>query len=865
MNKESSQPPKLGIWLLRKVYDEDRFDEVAGDLQEMYIDRLRPSGKRIASLYYFKDVILSFRNIGLKRKKQTMPTSRRGLFNNYLKIGLRSLVRNKSYSFINIFGLAVGIASGILILLWVQFEYSYDRFFPRHDYIYQLKLNVNNNGIVATEDNMCLPVYMTLRNADSRIKTTCITTPTYGRSLKYKNKDVEKEVMAVSTEFLEMFGIHLVVGTTHSLDDPHSILLSESTAREFFGDSDPINQLIKINHDWDLKVTGIFKDLPENSTFWFHALIPISADAKTDQWLALYGNHWDSYAWGIYAEIPPGNPIDQVIANIKDMIKPHFDDGYNPELTLQAMDRWHLHGTFVNGEEAGGKIEYVRLFTWIGVLTLLIACINYMNLSTARSEKRAKEVGIRKSIGSHRSELVVQFLLESFFVTGIAFAIAILLVKLSLPAYDSLVGNRLDLDFGSPGFWLLGAALIVITGLVAGCYPAFYFSSFLPVKVLKGKVQIGKNTMLPRKVLVTTQYVFAIFLVIGMIVIYQQIQHVKSRALGYQQENLLMIACNEEIEKNYRAMKNELLKTAVVAGVTLTGQPIDHDGWNEFVEWNRNGTYEKAIFIRCMAEYDYTKTLGIKILEGRDFSEEITSDSTEVLMNQTAIRLMGFKDPIGQTVKIRGRERTIVGVIEDVLMGSPFDPIKPAFVAMLGDAHLHINIRLSKTSDLPGSLTKVEAVFKKFTSANEFGYQFADERFADKFRTIELIGKLANLFAFLAIFLTGLGVFGLAAYTAEQRTKEMAIRKVLGATARNLIVLVSNYFTRIALFAVVIAAPLSWWALDKYLENYSYRISIPWWTIPLTSVVILLITLLIVTTQVMKAALANPVNSLKGE
>ena len=857
-------PPKLGAWLLRKIYGDDRFDEVAGDLQEMYIDRLQTRGKRIASLHYFKDVILSVRNIGLKGKQRTTATSRRGLFNNYFKIGLRSLVRNKSYSFINIFGLAVGIASSILIMLWVQYEYSYDHFIPNHANLYQLKLNENNNGAVDTEDWQCIPTYRALRNADSRIKNTCITTTTYGYSLKFENKDVGKEVLAVSEEFLEMFKIPMVVGTTHSLDDAYSILLGESTAKEIFGDRDPINQFIQIDHDKEFKVTGIFKDIPSNSTFWFHALISMSGWSKTEQWFN--EGSWDNYYWSIYAELPPGSPLDQINANIKDLVKPHYpEEGRNPELFLQGMDRWYLFSVFVNGKEAGGKIEYVRLFTWIGIVTLLIACINYVNLATARSEKRAKEVGIRKSIGSHRGELALQFFMESFLVSGVAFIVGIVLVKLSLPFYNSLVQARLELDFMSADFWLGCSGLVVITGLASGCYPAFFFSSFEPIKVLKGKVQFGNNASLPRKMLVTTQYVIAIFLVIGMIIVYQQIQHLKSRELGYQQANLLIIAFNEEIKKNYEAMKHELLNSGKVDGVTLTGLPIDHDEYNEQVEWRSRTANETAVFTRSSAGYGYTRTMGIRILQGRDFSEELDNDSSSILINKTAARILGFKDPIGQTVKIRNKERTIVGVIDDVVMGSLFDPIKPAFIAMLPDAINHINIRLSKADDLHGSLKKVGEIFKKFTPSYEFGYQFADERLAWKYETIELVGKLSNLFALLAIFLTGLGVFGLAAYTAEQRTKEMAIRKILGATAKNLIILLSNYFTRIACIAVIIAAPLSWWALDRYLENYSYRAAIPWWTIPLTSVVILLITLLIVTTQVMKAALANPVNSLKGE
>jgi putative ABC transport system permease protein len=561
---------------------------------------------------------------------------------------------------------------------------------------------------------------------------------------------------------------------------------------------------------------------------------------------------WDTYYWNIYAELSPGTDLGDVNANIRLIVKDHFpEEGHNPELFLHQMDRWYLYDNFDNGKEAGGTIEYVRIFTWIGSFILLIACINYINLATARSERPSKEVGIRKCIGSPRKQLVIQFLMESLLVSTLSCLIAIMIVKLALPYYNTLVGEKLDLDFAASKFWLLAVGLVLVTGILAGSFPAFYFSSLKPVKVLKGKFIVGRNTTLPRRILVTMQYILAIFLAVGVMVFFQQLNHVKNRQLGYDQQNLLMIACNDEIKRNYKGLKNDLLNSGAVEGVNLTCLPIDHDEWSEDVEWHRNATIEKANFVRASTEFDYTKTMGIRVLAGRDFSEELDHDSTAILVNETAVRIMGFDDPLGQQVKIRNKWKTIVGVIEDVVMGSPFDPVKPTFVAILDDNYNHINIRLSKTTTPSESITTIKHIFKKYTSSND-EYQFADDRLHSKFESMELIGTLAKLFAFLAIFLTALGVMGLAAYTAEQRSKELAIRKVLGATVPSIIMLLSNYFTRIALLAFIIAAPLSWWALDQYLANYSYRISIPWWTFPLTAVVICSITVLIVLSQVFK-------------
>ena len=775
------------------------------------------------------------------------------------------LGRNKSYSFINIFGLAIGIASSILILLWVQYEYSYDHFAANHERIYQVKVNFTYNGTVNTAEDNCVPAYLALREADSRIKNTCITSNTYGHSIDFKEKKSGKEVLAVSKEFLEMFGIPILEGNTKALDEPYSIMLNESTAKELFGDQDPIGQFVLYDHTAELKVTGIFKDVPYNSTFWFHALVPIYDYSKKNDWFLGDKDKWDSFYPRIYAEVQPNTSLDEINANVKDLVKKHFNDGSNPELFLHAMDRWHLYEKFINGKEAGGKIEYVRLFMGIAILILLIACINYMNMATARSERRAKEVGIRKSIGSNRQELIKQFLLESFFVTSMAFLLAIVLVKLSLPDYNTLVRARLAIDFSSAEFWLLSAGLISITSLFSGCYPAFYFSSFQPIRVLKGKIQVGKDAGLPRKIMVASQYIISIFLVIGVVVIYEQIQHVKTRDLGYNQENLIMYAFNDQMEKNYAAIKNELLNSGVVESVTKSNEGIDVDYFTDYVEWSGKKTTAKIQFSRVSTEYDFTKTNGIRILEGRDFSPDFKSDSNAVLVSKTAVGIMDMKNPIGEKIKTKDRELTIIGVFEDVVRGSPFDPVAPSYVGMLGDGNNHLTLRLSITDNLPETLKRLDAIFKKLDPMNIDEPMFVTERLTDNFRSINLISKLANLFAFLAIFLTCLGVLGLAAYTAEQRTKELAIRKILGANLNSLLWLLSNYFIRIVIVAILIAAPVSWWVLDNYLQSFSYRISIPWWTIPLTAMAILTFTLLIVLGQVIKAASANPVNSLRSE
>jgi ABC-type antimicrobial peptide transport system permease subunit len=530
------------------------------------------------------------------------------------------------------------------------------------------------------------------------------------------------------------------------------------------------------------------------------------------------------------------------------------------------MLRWRLYSTFENGVETGGMNEYVQLFTIIAVFIIVIACINFMNLATARSERRAREVGIRKSVGSRRIELIFQFVGESTFIALIAFVIAILAAQLLLPYYNQLVEKQLVINYTSKEFWIFSLSLIFITGIVSGSYPAFYLSSFQPVKVLKGKVSVGKGASTPRKVLVTAQFGFSILLVIGTIVIYQQIQLVKDRALGYDQENLITVGYNNEVSKNYKPIKLELLETGVVEAVTKSNSAITDINSNNFLGWPGKPDELRVIFTTIATEYDYAKTMGIKILEGREFSEDFKSDTAAILVNKAGIDLMNLKEPIiGTELDLWGGKRKLIGILDNVLMGDVFEPIKPMFAILDPEWIDVVSVRLKKTNDLQGSLDKVKSVFEKHAPAYPFEYKFSDVEFQKKFTTINLTSSLASLFASLAIIITGLGLFGLASFTAEQRTKEIGIRKVLGATVSSLVGLMSKDFSRLVLLAFVVSAPLAWWLLTWYLERYEIRTQIGWWVFLVTGLVALAFALAIVSTQALRAAHANPANSLRTE
>jgi putative ABC transport system permease protein len=787
------------------------------------------------------------------------------MLKNYLLVTLRNLLKNGTYSFINIAGLSIGIVCSVLILLWVFDELSFDKFHPKADRLYQVWINATFDGKLNSWNSLPLPSYEALKTQNSNIANTVVADWGGDHLFTVGDKRITKRAFYTSEEFLGVFQFALLKGNAGSvLNDPTSIVITESMAKTFFGEADPVNQVIRVDNENDLKVTGVLKDLPKNSSFVFDALLPWKLNEKKD-WVKRQKTNWGNNSFQVFMELNDPLNKDLVEKSIRDLIIKKDPSDYKRELFLHPLLKWRLYSDFENGKAVSGRIEFVKMFGLIAIFILVIACINFMNLSTARSEQRAREVGIRKSVGSRRHELIFQFIGESLFISTIAFLIAILMAQLLMPYYNNLVDKKLFIDYGSTNFWLFAFGLIFLTGIISGSYPAFYLSSFQPVKVLKGKVQVGKNASMPRKVLVTLQFGFSIFLIIGTIVIYQQIQHVKSRNLGYEQENLITVEYTHEIGNNFRPIKLELLKTGVVKAVTKSNSPITDIWSNNFLGWPGKPETEKVIFTTIATEYDYTKTMGIKILEGRDFSEDFKSDSLAILVNKSAMDLMQLKNPLGEKLDLWGKKRELIGIVDNVLMGDPFQPIKPMFIVLDSGWAGAVTIRLEKTKDLQGALKKVGDVFKKYSPAYPFEYVFADQKFAKKFNDINMTSRLATLFALLAIIITGLGLFGLAAFAAEQRTKEIGIRKVMGASVSSLVGLMSKDFSRLVIVSFLISSPIAWWLLNNHLQQYKYRIEIEWWVFPVTGLVALVFALAIVSTQALRAAHANPAVSLRND
>jgi ABC-type antimicrobial peptide transport system permease subunit len=787
------------------------------------------------------------------------------MLKNYLRITLRNLLRNKTYSFINIIGLATGISCSLLILLWVFDEVSFDRFHPKLKNLYQVWVNVEFDGKINSWTSVPLPMYEGLKTEDSHLVKTAVTDWGSDHLLTVGETRISKRGFHASEEFLEMFEFSLVRGSAHqALSQPNSIVISESVATALFGDKDAMNQVIRLDNLDELQVTGILSDVPSNSSFQFDCLIPWKL-YETRDWVKRNKDNWGNYSFQVYAELSEPEHQPAVESKIHDLLTRHGEVDVKHEVFLYPLERWRLHHRFENGIESGGQIEFVQLFTAIAVFILIIACINFMNLATARSERRAREVGIRKTVGGRRRELVFQFIGESLLITTLAFGIAVLLTELALPFYNDLVEKKLSLDYGAPQFWGFATSLILFTGIISGSYPALYLSSFQPTQVLKGKISLGKGGSTPRKVLVTAQFVVSVLLVISMLVIYRQIQYVKHRDIGYDQAGLITVKITREIDDQFKVLKNELLQSGVVSAMAKSNSPITEIWSNNFLGWPGKPEDRKVIFSTIACEYDYSKTMGIRMLEGRDFSEEFPSDSTAIIINKAALDLMQLENPIGQQMELWGKKKTLIGIVDNVIMDSPDKVVRPLFMILDPDWSSSVTIRLEKTRDIQTALKTVETIFKKYNPAYPFDYDFADIEFRKKFKSVTMTGRLATLFATLAILITGLGLFGLAAFTAEQRTKEIGIRKVMGATVQGLVIHMSQDFSRLVLISLAIATPIAWWGMNAFLDRYTYRTDIPWWIFLATGAIALTFAIAIVATQALRAARANPVNSLRND
>ncbi|WP_222930332.1 ABC transporter permease [Larkinella punicea] len=865
-------PDRLLTWLIAPHLRE----EVLGDLHERFHRRVERLGEAKARQRYWRDVLAYLRLSNLKRKPSAYSSPfflSPVMLRNYFKIAQRNLLKHKGYSLINIGGLATGMAVAMLIGLWIYDELSFNKYHQNYDRIAKVMQSAVVNGEFGAGEYMPIPLGNELRTAYADDFTSVVLSSwTREHILAYGDTKLTKTGNFMSPEAPDLLTLKMLKGTREGLNDPSSILLSQSVSEVLFGDADPLGKILKIDNKLNVKVTGIYQDLPHNTEFRdMTFMAPWDLYVSSESWVkqAQDNADWGNNSWQILAQLAAKSDFEAVTAKIKNLRLKHVPEtAYaKPEVFLHPMSRWHLYTGWDKSGNVEGRIQYVWLFGIIGVFVLFLACINFMNLSTARSEKRAKEVGIRKAIGSLRSQLISQFFSESLLVVAIAFVISLLLVQLMLPFFNEVADKNIAILWANPIFWLSGIGFSFLTGILAGSYPAFYLSSFRPINVLKGTFRVSRFASIPRKVLVVVQFTVSVTLIIGTIIVFRQIQYAKSRPIGYDRSGLITITMNTpELYGRYNALRNELLQTGAVLEMSTASTPVTNLNSRLIgFDWEGKDPNLKEQFGTVAVTHDFGKTVGWQFIEGRDFSRAFSTDSSGMVLNETAIRYMGLKDPVGKTVKWNGKPHQIIGVVKDLVMGSPFEPVYQTVFLLSYEWASVINIRLNPNQSASESLAKIETVFRQFNPGSPFDYKFSDQQYALKFATEERIGRLASVFAILAIFISCLGLFGLASFVAEQRTKEIGVRKVLGASVFNLWRLLSKDFVILVVIAFGIATPIAWYFLHHWLQKYDYRTEISWWIFAVSGAGALVITLLTVSFQSIKAALMNPVKSLRSE
>lgn len=793
------------------------------------------------------------------------------MLKNYLKIAWRNLVKNKTYSFINISGFAVGLAVAVLIGLWIWDEFSFNKYHDNYSRIGEAWIRgTNANNETGAFNSMPAPTGEALRQEYGDNFEHIVMTSFGRHNISAGENKFFQYGSFMGNEAPDMLSLKMLKGNRNGLREPHSILLSNKLATSLFGDQDPINKVVKIDNRIDVKVTGVYENLPLNTSFSDMGYIaPWNLFVTEWKWVNDIKDNWGFHSFQLFVQLKPNTTFEQAETRVKNLITDHDKSmgEYKAALFFHPMSRWHLYNEFKNGYSTGGQIQFVWLFGIIGFFVLLLACINFMNLSTARSEKRAKEVGIRKAIGSMRTQLLGQFYTESILVALFAFILSLVIVQAMLPWFNTIANKQLTILWTNPWFWAICIIFSLFTGFLSGSYPAAYLSSFQPIKVLKGTFRAGRFAATPRKVLVVVQFTVSVLLITGTITVFRQIQHAKNRPVGYSTDGLISIQMTTpQIYQHYKTIQKELLNDGVAIAVSQSQGPLTDiwvNGGN--IEWKGKLPSHVDGFAIVGASHGHGKAAGWHIKDGRDFSQQFATDSSGIILNETAVKYMGLENPVGQTVRWDNKDYHILGVIQDMVMTSPYAPTAPSLFYILPEAGNFVNIKMNPALSAAAALKKIEKVMQEYNPAAPFEYSFVSEDYAKKFSYEERVSKLASFITLLAIFISCLGLFGLASFMAEQRTKEIGIRKVLGASVFNLWRMLSKEFVMLVAIAILIATPTAYYFLQQWLERYPYRIAVSWWIFAASGMGALLITLLTVSSQTIKAAVSNPVRSLRSE
>lgn len=784
------------------------------------------------------------------------------MIGNYFKTTLRSLLKNRAYSFLNIAGLATGIACASLIFLWVQDELTYNHNFEKRDNLYTIYENQTYDGKMSTFIATPGPMAKALKMEIPEIKAIARTAGSDQLLFSLGEKAITEDGSYADPEIFSMLKLSFIKGDiSNAFKELHSVVINATMAKKFFGTADAVGKTLKINNEQEYTVTGVFNDLPKNSTFQFQWLAPIANIDHKFPWMQAWGANWAR----TYVELTPLADVKGVNKKLQHYLTTK-NSGTKTECFLFGMNDWNLHDNFTNGKMDGGRIEYVRLFSIIGFIILIIACINFMNLSTARSEKRAKEVGVRKVMGAGKGKLIAQFIGEAIVMSFISVFIAVGLIYIALPSFNNLVQKELFINVFEPVHLIYLLLIGTVTGLLAGSYPAFYLSSFNPVAVIKN-IKLPAGAGFIRQSLVIIQFSISIVLIIGTIIIYQQIQHVKNRDLGYNKSNLIYVTTQGKLTEHFESVYQQLKQSGVVENASLSDFPVLQVWKNtDNYSWDGKAPTQNPLISFEDVSPQFVRTMGMKLVSGRDFYTNSTLDSNSVIINEAMAKQMGKQGRIGGIIRDVGKkEFEIAGIVKDFLYNDMYAVSAPLVLYNKITGTNVLSIRIKSNVNLSEALAKIGTIMKVNNPAYPFEYKFMDDDFDQLFKTEVLTGKLAGVFASLAILISCLGLFGLAAYTAERRIKEIGIRKVLGASVAGLTGLLSKDFLKLVGISCLIAFPVAWWALTNWLQNYQYRITINWVVFVAAGILAMLIALATVSFQAIKAALSNPVNSLRNE
>ena len=869
--KPPHSPPTWATRLLRAFCAPHLLEEVQGDLEERFQRRVTLFGERVAGRQYAREVLGFLRPFALKRRPNdfSQPVSINSLmFQNHFKIAWRNLIRNKTFSAINVLGLALGMAASMLILLWVLDEWRIGKHHPNAERLYRIMENEIADGRIVTDEDTPGILANELKRVMPEVEYAA-NMVSVENVLTAGTVTTRQKGLYAGADWFRLYDVPMLAGTAQTANSaPGSIAISENIAKTYFGGAQrALGKTLRFD-DWqDCQVTAVFADQPTNAPDQYDYVRNWQDFMRMEQWLT----RWENSGPGTRVLLRPGADVANVNAKLKTFLKGRNKDinaSFNIELFLQPETEAYLYSNFKNGQRDGGRIEYIRMFVGVALFLLLIAAINFMNLATARSAKRAREVGVRKVVGAGRASLVGQFMGETFLLAMLALGLAVITVAVALPDFNTLTEKQIALPLNTLESWALWLGLVLLVGGLAGSYPALFLSSLSPVRVLKSAVRFGPGTQRFRQGLVVFQFVLSLVMIVGTLVIYQQLRYIQQKNLGFNRSNLLRITREGALIHQYPLFKERLSRMPGVESVTfLKTNPLYNGNTTDGASWPGKDPTVAIQFNNTSVGYNFVETMGLKLLQGRDFSPAFGTDSSNYLINEAAAKRMGFANPVGKPLTFWQRPGTIVGLLKNFHFNSLHVAVRPIIIQLKPAKQPEGGVILVRTA--PGqteqALRSTETLYREMNPKFPFSYAFVDDDFAQQYRSETIVGTLASGFAGLAIFIACLGLFGLATFTTEQRTKEIGVRKVLGASVASIVTLLSKDFLKLVLVAIVIASPLAYYVMQRWLADFAYRIDLEWWMFAGAGLLAVSIALLTVSFQSIKAALMNPVKSLRSE